>query len=87
MSKAFKCDRCKQCFDPWSMEDHREFGSIPEYMCMVPDGHGGFDCTYREEGRHLCPDCNTLFASFMTTPLKYGKIRKKGKAPNEKDGV
>lgn len=64
MSKAFKCDRCKKCFDPWSMEDDREFGRIHDYACVVPSGEA-FDYTYRDEELHLCPDCNRDFCKFL----------------------
>lgn len=65
MSKAFKCDRCKKCFDPWSSEEENfEFGRIQDYSVVTPVG-GSFDYTYRDEELHLCPECNRAFGLFM----------------------
>lgn len=65
MSKAFKCDRCKKCFDPWgSEEEDFEFGQIRDYSVITPVG-GSFDYTYRDEELHLCPECNRAFGLFM----------------------
>ena len=71
MSKAFKCDRCKKCFDPWMKG--LEFGRIENYTSLVPTPVGQlgteFDAAYRDDDIHLCPRCNTEFANFMN-PLK-----------------
>lgn len=74
MSKAFKCDRCKTCFDPWETGDEKlEFGNISEYMTLTPVG-GSFDFTYRDEGIHFCPKCNLEFARFMNNQCVVGGL-------------
>lgn len=72
MSKAFKCDRCKKCFDPWETGDDKlEFGNISEYMTLTPVG-SSFDYTYRDEDIHFCPECNRDFARFMNNQYAGG---------------
>lgn len=74
MSKAFKCDRCKECFDPWETGDEKlEFGNISEYMTLTPVG-SSFDYTYRDEGVHFCPKCNREFARFMNNQCVVGEL-------------
>ena len=74
MSKAFKCDRCKKCFDPWgSEEEDFEFGQIRDYSVITPVG-GSFDYTYRDEELHLCPKCNLEFARFMKNQCVVGGL-------------
>lgn len=82
MSKAFKCDRCKKCFDPWgSEEEDFEFGQIRDYSVITPVG-GSFDYTYRDEELHLCPECNQEFGRFMKNQVvsEIERLKLKNKA-------
>lgn len=84
MSKAFKCDRCKKCFDPWgSEEEDFEFGRIQDYSVVTPVG-GSFDYTYRDEELHLCPECNRAFGLFMQNRNIVGPVPVIGS--NQSDG-
>ena len=65
MSKAFKCDRCKTCFDPYAIKSPRYFTTIKEFVCQNGQDVKNNEMGYFEEGVHLCPDCSMLFANFM----------------------
>lgn len=83
MSKAFKCDRCKKCFDPWETGDEQfEFGNISEYATITPVGIS-FDCVYRDEDIHFCPECNKAFALFMDNRSIVESIPVLGEAQKE----
>ena len=66
MSKAFKCDGCKRCFDPYAVKDPDWFVTIHGYIYQ--DGHQfetneyGYAAT---DNVHLCPDCSKTFTALM----------------------
>lgn len=64
MSKAFKCDRCKKCFDPYALKGDEYFTTIKEFFCQTGVEFSNNEFGYREEGAHLCPDCSVAFLRF-----------------------
>lgn len=82
MSKAFKCDRCKTCFDPYSIPDNKDFVTIKEFFCQTSENFSNHDFCYRDEEVHLCPDCAYEFGEFMSN-----RLRKNDNSLNEKGGV
>lgn len=63
MSKALKCDRCKKCFDPYSVEG--EFANIRELYYRDPKSIQNNEVTYRDDGLDLCPDCTRSFTDWL----------------------
>lgn len=68
MSKAFRCDRCKQCFDPYEIKDPKYFITIKGYFCQNGSQFDGNEYGYAEfDDIHLCPSCSEKFARFWDT--------------------
>lgn len=66
MSKAFKCDRCKECFDPYSVGRERYFMTISEVVCQNGNEFYNHEVGYREGNPiHLCPSCSELINRVM----------------------
>lgn len=65
MSKAFKCDRCKCCFDPMLIEEPNHFTTIPEYFIQNGSDYDNRKVGICEENVHLCQKCSKDFADFM----------------------
>ena len=70
MSKAFKCDRCKRCFDP--LESEGEFCTMVNPVFQTAEDYEDHKTThYMHSGHtgvdalHLCPDCAHEFKLFM----------------------
>ena len=66
MSKAFKCDRCKKCFDPFDTNEPGYFSTIREWVTQSSEQFGDSCIGYRDEEIHLCKDCSLLFTIFMS---------------------
>ena len=76
MSKAFKCDRCKKCFDPIEVEDEQYFATISEIVLQNGEQYSNTEVGVRILPTHLCPDCTETFMKFMKDPeLQFGKVR------------
>lgn len=90
MSKAVKCDRCKQCFDPMGM-----MGGMIKFrnpsVYFAKDLRGGAVLTSSplmenmavDDMVDLCPQCGEKFVDFMAT----APIRNFNTDLNEKGGV
>ena len=66
MSKALKCDRCKKCFDPYSLAEGKEFTTLPNgYFLQTAKNVKDNEVAYREDMIHLCPTCTDHFIKFM----------------------
>ena len=55
MGKAIMCDRCKKCFDPYSITG--EFASIDTFTVRDSKSIANNESVYFDEGIDLCPDC------------------------------
>ena len=55
MGKAIMCDRCKKCFDPYSITG--EFASIDTFTVRNSESIANSESVYFDEGIDLCPDC------------------------------
>lgn len=70
MAKAFKCDRCKELYEPYTIEQYQWFKGTP--ICVLPIGSGiSFD---------LCSSCMSDLMLFMK-----GHLIDSGKLPNCKE--
>ena len=69
MSKAFKCDRCKTCFDPYAVSRDGYFTTIPEFFCQNGTEYSSHEVGYRDEDIHLCAKCSKEFAKFIEEGL------------------
>ena len=71
MSKAFKCDRCKKCFDPW--KENTEFGTFREFVVRDGRALNNNEYTYIDEEIDLCPDCLKSFNNWFKS-VNTGKV-------------
>lgn len=65
MSKALKCDRCKCCFDPYSIKEPSHFTTIEELFVQNGKDLENNKAGYMDKQIHLCPVCSKQFADFM----------------------
>ena len=65
MSKAFRCDRCEDYFDPSEFDSTMSFITIKEYICQNGSDYAKNEVWERYEGTHLCPRCTKWFERFM----------------------
>ena len=69
MGKAIMCDRCKKCFDPYSITG--EFASIDTFTVRNSESIANNESVYFDEGIDLCPDClkswNRWFKNYSDT--------------------
>lgn len=66
MSKAFKCDGCKKCFDPYAVEDNSYFTTIDSLVCQNGREFNHNEVGYRDDEIHLCPDCSQLLTQIFS---------------------
>lgn len=64
MSKAIRCDRCKTCFDPWTING--EFAHIADICFQDKENYKNNEVSYRDCHYDLCPDCAKTFSKFMS---------------------
>lgn len=74
MSKAFKCDRCKTCFDPYDIPNSQDFVTISGFHCQTSKNFKNNEVCYRDEGLHLCPSCAADFAEFISNRLRAKQV-------------
>lgn len=91
MSKAVKCDRCYQCFDPAGMLGYMvKFRNPSVYTAKDIRGGETSTCSPLMNDRavdasiDLCPKCAKTFVEFLAPT---GLVRKNNKPVSEKDGV
>ena len=60
MSKAIRCDRCKKCFDPYTVE--KDFAKISDFIVRNSKEYDNNECSYRDENIDLCPTCLRSFS-------------------------
>lgn len=65
MSKALKCDRCKCCFDPYTVDAPDAFATLRELIYQDGRQFVDHEVGYRDEEINLCPDCANEFDRFM----------------------
>lgn len=65
MSEALKCDRCKECFDPYAVEENSYFITITEFYAQNGEQKKNRETGYRDEYIHLCPSCARIFGAFI----------------------
>ena len=64
MSLAYKCDRCKTCFDPYAVEAPNKFVTIMEMFTQNGKDLSMNKVAYRMDKKHLCPACADAFWAF-----------------------
>ena len=87
MSKALKCDRCGQCFDPYNMKDGQSFTTIPTYIFQTSENLANCEVEYRDENINYCPMCTESFTRWMSFYLVMDNDRKNSTSDNGKGGV
>lgn len=66
MSKAFKCNVCKECFDPMLVDDTNEFCTIEGFYFQNADLYEAHESSYCEDDHiHLCPVCARFFSMML----------------------
>ena len=81
MSKAIKCDRCGECFDPCIVSG--KFGRIGAYTMQDARTFSRNEYTFTVERIDLCPECIESFNEWFDIL----GTRKNDTGVNEKDGV
>lgn len=77
MSKAFKCDSCKVCFDPANIPDNRQFTTIKNLELQSEDDYLRCNVRWRNyEPMHLCPECTGKLKKMLGITDKEEKIQK-----------
>ena len=65
MSKAFKCNICNTCFDPYGLQETDEFTTIPEFYIQTSEEFQNGKVGVRFSGFNACPECTRKFQNFI----------------------
>ena len=86
MSKAFKCNVCKERFDPMLVDDTNEFCTIEGFYFQNADLYEAHESSYREDNHiHLCPVCARFFSMMLDGQINTHKYINQIDHPKEKE--